>query len=284
MVAISALVSRYEPGVQSVYDNTADDSRARTANWLLNLCSKSDQPENHDATLGVSQTTAYQPIMEETEELSNDHKDSKRSRKANESTSFCVKLSVMGLVAGIACLVIILTKSLDHISEGVWWAIFLICLSSGTIVVSLIAIQLQPRNSATFPFMVPGIPYISAVTIFINAALIANLQWMTYLRFGVWMTLGKLRDTYALLFSTASDCIAFLFKFIFLTTMNYLIVRSWIHYGSQSIQFHRALWCSTNNLVGRLSRFVYDIKTDHCGDRSKAPEVLIYAINFKKNI
>lgn len=190
MVAISALVSRYEPGVQSVYDNTADDSRARTANWLLNLCSKSDQLENHDATLGVSQTTAYQPIMEETEELSNDHKDSKRSRKANESTSFCVKLSVMGLVAGIACLVIILTKSLDHISEGVWWAIFLICLSSGTIVVSLIAIQLQPRNSATFPFMVPGIPYISAVTIFINAALIANLQWMTYLRFGVWMTLG----------------------------------------------------------------------------------------------
>lgn len=241
MVAISALVSRYEPGVQSVYDNTADDSGARTANWLLNLCSKSDQLENHDATLGVSQTTAYQPIMEETEELSNDHKDSKRSRKANESTSFCVKLSVMGLVAGIACLVIILTKSLDHISEGVWWAIFLICLSSGIIVVSLIAIQLQPRNSATFPFMVPGIPYISAVTIFINAALIANLQWMTYLRFGVWMTLGKLRDTYALLFSTASDCIAFLFKFIFLTTMNSLIVRSWIHYSSQSIQFHRAL-------------------------------------------
>jgi len=189
MVAISALVSRYEPGVQSVYDNTADDSRARTANWLLNLCSKSDQPENHDATLDVSQTTAYRPIIEKTEEPSNDdRKDCKR--EANKNTSFCVKLSVFCLVAGIACLAMVLTRSFDRISEGVWWALFLICLSSGTIVVSLLAIQLQPRNSATFPFMVSGIPYLSAITIFINAVLIANLQWMTYLRFGVWMTLG----------------------------------------------------------------------------------------------
>ena len=222
MVAISAVVSRYEPGVQSVYDNTADDSRAKTTNWLLNLCSKSDQPENHDATLGVSLTTAYQPIIDETEAPSNDYrKDAKR--EANESTSFCVKLSVFGLVAGIACLVIVLTYSFDRISAGVWWAIFLICLSSGIIVISLIAIQLQPRNSATFPFMVPGMPYISAITIFINVALIANLQWMTYLRFGVWMTLGKLQDTYTLLFSAASHCNAFLFKFIFLTTLNSLM-------------------------------------------------------------
>lgn len=194
MVAISALVSRYEPGVQSVYDDTADVSRDRTTKWLLNLCSKPDQPENYESTLDVSQRTAYQPIIETTEEPSNrDRKDSKR--EANESTSFCVKLSVFCLVAGIAWLVIVLTTCFDRISEGVWWAIFLICLSSGTIIVSLLAIQLQPRNSATFPFMVPGIPYVSAITIFINAVLIANLHWMTYLRFGVWMTLGKFRDT-----------------------------------------------------------------------------------------
>lgn len=38
--------------------------------------------------------------------------------------------------------------------------------------------------------MVPGVPYISALTIFINVLLMANLQWMTYVRFGVWMILG----------------------------------------------------------------------------------------------
>lgn len=296
MVAISALVSRYEPGVQSVYDNTADDSRARTANWLLNLCSKSDQPENHDATLDVSQTTAYRPIIEKTEEPSNDdRKDCKR--EANKNTSFCVKLSVFCLVAGIACLAMVLTRSVDRISEGVWWALFLICLSSGTIVVSLLAIQLQPRNSATFPFMVSGIPYLSAITIFINAVLIANLQWMTYLRFGVWMTLGKLRDTYALLFSKSCmllqlqcfllhgvsnfsgnwlQCISI--QVHFLRTWYYSnavflwwlwILRSWI-YGSQSTQSHLVLWCLTNNFVGHVSRFQYGIKTDHCGNRSNA--------------
>ncbi|KAJ7379561.1 High affinity cationic amino acid transporter 1 [Desmophyllum pertusum] len=38
--------------------------------------------------------------------------------------------------------------------------------------------------------MVPGVPYIPAITIFINAVLMANLNWMTYVRFGVWMILG----------------------------------------------------------------------------------------------
>lgn len=188
MVAISVLVSRYQPGVQSVYANAADETRARTGKWLLNLCSKSDEPEE-DSALEVSRTAAYQPITNEKEPLDDDQEGPKR--EANERTAFCVKMSVFCLVTGIACLALVLTYSFDNISEGVWWAIFLVCLSAGTIIVSLVAIQLKPRNSATFPFMVPGVPYIPAITIFINAVLMANLQWMTYVRFGVWMALGE---------------------------------------------------------------------------------------------
>lgn len=187
MVAISVLVSRYQPGVQSVYEDTASEARSRTGKWLLNLCSKSDEP-GHDSAVDVSRTAAYKPITDEDESPHDDQEGSKR--EANESTSFCVKLSVFFLVAGIACLALVLTYSLDSISDGEWWAIFLVCLSSGTIVVSLLAIQLQPRNCASFPFMVPGVPYIPATTIFINAVLMANLEWMTYVRFGVWMVLG----------------------------------------------------------------------------------------------
>ncbi|KAJ7379566.1 Cationic amino acid transporter 4 [Desmophyllum pertusum] len=133
-------------------------------------------------------TAAYQPITDEEKPLNDNDDDFKR--EANESTAFCVKLSVFFLVAGIAGLAVVLTYSFEYIAKGEWWAIFLICLFSGTIIVSLVAIQLQPRNSATFPFMVPGVPYIPAITIFINAVLMANLHWTTYVRFGVWMILG----------------------------------------------------------------------------------------------
>ncbi|KAJ7379567.1 hypothetical protein OS493_013959 [Desmophyllum pertusum] len=199
MVAISVLVSRYQPGVQSVYENSASETRARTGKWLLNLCSKSDEPE-HDSTLQISQTAAYQPITDEEKPLNGN--DDNFKREANERTAFCVKLSVFLLVAGSVCLAVVLTYSFERISEGEWWAIFLICLFSGTIVVSLVAIQLQPRNSATFPFMVPGVPYIPAITIFINAVLLVNLNWMTYVRFGVWMILGEM-------FYLCSDLIVF---------------------------------------------------------------------------
>ncbi|XP_074627408.1 cationic amino acid transporter 2-like isoform X3 [Acropora palmata] len=60
----------------------------------------------------------------------------------------------------------------------------------GTIVASLIALQLQPQNSDTFSFMVPGVPFIPALSIFIDVLLIANLHWMTFARFGMWMAIG----------------------------------------------------------------------------------------------
>ncbi|XP_078373079.1 cationic amino acid transporter 2-like [Oculina patagonica] len=50
----------------------------------------------------------------------------------------------------------------------------------------------QPRNFATFPFMVPGVPTIPALTIFFNVLLLVMLNHWTYIRFSVWMALGLL--------------------------------------------------------------------------------------------
>ena len=190
MVAISVLLSRYQPGVKSVYENNATETKDRTAKWLLNLCTKSDEPQ-HDSALDVSHTAAYQLITHEGEPSNDNDDDAKTER--NDKAALCINLSVFSLVAGIAFLAIVLTFCFERISSGEWWAITLVVLSSGMTVVSLVAIQLQPRNSATFPFMVPGVPFVPAITIFINAVLMANLQWMTYVRFGIWMTLGKIR-------------------------------------------------------------------------------------------
>ena len=187
MVTICVLISRYQPGVQSVYESSVSETKTRTGEWLQSLCLKSAAQED-DYLVEISQAT-YKPITGE-DETSNDD-DNISKKKANQRTAFCVKLSVIFLVVGITGLTVFLSSSFDNVSKAEWWAIFLICLFSGTTVVSLVVIQLQPQTSATFPFMVPGVPYIPAVSIFINVLLMANLQWMTYARFGIWMAAGK---------------------------------------------------------------------------------------------
>ena len=108
-----------------------------------------------------------------------------------EKTASRAEVGVFFLVISLAALAITLILLLEDLYRGNWWAIFLITLFSGATAVSLFVIQLQPRNSARFPFMVPGVPYIPALTIFINAVLMVNLKGKTYLRLGVWMILGE---------------------------------------------------------------------------------------------
>lgn len=177
-VAISVLVSRFQPGVQSV---PGDESRkANQTNFLqkmlFNLNLK-DKPSDQSSI-------KYQVI--EDQDSSKHH-----ISKVTEKTASRAELGVFFLVISLAALAITLILLFEDLYKGNWWAIFLITFFSGTTAVSLFVIQLQPRNSATFPFMVPGVPYIPALTIFINAVLMVNLKRMTYLRLGVWMILGK---------------------------------------------------------------------------------------------
>ena len=182
MVNICVLVSRYQPGLQNVYDNNVSERKARTVKWLQRLSLKPDASQN-DFPVEVSKAK-YQPITNKDDGVG-------AKEKANQSTAFCAKVSVFFLVAGITGLAVVLLFAFDYVSKPEWWAIFLVCFFSGTIIVSLVAIQLQPQSNAKFPFMAPGVPFIPAISIFINVLLIANLQWMTYARFGIWMAIGK---------------------------------------------------------------------------------------------
>ena len=179
-VSISVLVSRFQSGVQSVPEN--DEGNTNITQWLHKMFSKAKGKESDPSSI------AYQrvPDEEDTSGL-----PAAPGAEVTEATTFRAELAVFFLVIFLAALALILSNFYqDVFIKGEWWAIFLVTLFSGAIVFQLFVIQLQPRNCATFPFMVPGVPYISALTIFINALLMANLQWMTYVRFGVWMILG----------------------------------------------------------------------------------------------
>lgn len=185
MVTICVLVSRYETGVQSVDENGIMGTKARTRKWLESLSLTSDISEDHSYAMAT-----YQSITTR-ENTPNEDSGERVKAKAIPGSVCFYKVSVFCLVAGITGLVVVLSSAFDYIIKPEWWAVFLVCLFSGTAVVSLVSLQLQPQNNATFSFMVPGVPYIPAISIFINVLLMANLQWMTYARFGAWMAVGK---------------------------------------------------------------------------------------------
>ena len=184
-VTISVLVSRYQTGVQSVPE---DDRRKTNITERLQKLLSNIKGNSHK---GQSQV-AYQPISNEDDSQGSSHSSDSLRSGVTEDTASRAELAVFCLVVCITGLAVTFTRSFHSISSGKWWSIFLVCFFSGSIIVSLVAIQLQPQNSAKFPFMVRCVPYTPALTILINVVLLVNLNRMTYVRFGVWMTIGKL--------------------------------------------------------------------------------------------
>ena len=181
MVAIAVLVTRYTPGVQSVTLEKNGTSE-KTAKWLKTICCRPGETEGKDG--GLPDVSYQQVESNEGDELSEE-------RQPDETTSFRVRVATFFLTLSITALTISLTSSYSYWAQGDAWAILLCCIFGLMIVASLMFIIRQPKNSATFPFMVPGVPIIPAITIFFNILLVVTLDHWTYIRFGVWMILGK---------------------------------------------------------------------------------------------
>lgn len=181
MVAIAVLVTRYTPGVQSVTLEKNGTSE-KTAKWLKTICCRPGEREGKDGGLP---DVSYQQVE------SNDGDELSEERQPDETTSFRVRVATFVLTISITALAISLTSSYSYGAQGNAWVILLCCIFGLVIVASLMFIIRQPKNSATFPFMVPGVPVIPAITIFLNILLVVMLDHWTYIRFGVWMILGK---------------------------------------------------------------------------------------------
>ena len=181
MVAIAVLVTRYTPGVQSV-TLEKDETKNKTSQWLKTFCCRPGETEDKEDILPE---VSYRPVQ------SNDKDYSSIERQPDEETSFRVRVGAFVLTLSITAFTICLTHTSSHLGPGEEWAILLCGIFGLMIVASLMYINRQPRNSATFPFMVPGVPIIPAITIFSNALLLVTLSRWTYIRFSVWMALGE---------------------------------------------------------------------------------------------
>ena len=116
--------------------------------------------------------------------------DQDEGPRPDEHTSLVASVSLAFLVITITSLHILLTNAWTHLAAHEAWAIFVACLIGLLIITSVMVLERQPKNKATFPFMVPCVPYLPLLSVFVNILLIVKLNYWTYVRFGVWMFIG----------------------------------------------------------------------------------------------
>ena len=181
MVAIAVLLTRFLPNVPSVtYDEAGVPSQGQR--WLERLCC---------AAPSHTEKAAYHELnsSENSPDDGNTH-ESKPTVQPSADTSYRASVSVALLTASIASLCVVVTRAATEMKNGDAWTWSLACAFLLLIVTSLILLMKQPRNSASFPFMVPYVPFLPTLTIFVNFLLLVSLNHWTYVRFAVWMTLG----------------------------------------------------------------------------------------------
>ncbi|CRK95797.1 CLUMA_CG009254, isoform A [Clunio marinus] len=109
-----------------------------------------------------------------------------------------ISMCVVGSLIMCYCLLsfalgLTILYSWDAIGNGETWALVSVAVLSTFLILFCILISIQPRQrfrSHLKPFKVPIVPFLPAVSVFINIYLMLMLDYYTWIRFGIWMVLG----------------------------------------------------------------------------------------------
>uniref|UniRef100_A0A4W4G8D7 Cationic amino acid transporter C-terminal domain-containing protein n=1 Tax=Electrophorus electricus TaxID=8005 RepID=A0A4W4G8D7_ELEEL len=94
---------------------------------------------------------------------------------------------VLSVIVGV-----ILTKGMESILAQEWWMILILTILLLCMFITVIIIWRQPQSSTKAAFMVPLLPVLPSLSIFINIYLMVQLGGDTWIRYAVWMAIGLL--------------------------------------------------------------------------------------------
>uniref|UniRef100_A0A3P8T2F3 Cationic amino acid transporter C-terminal domain-containing protein n=1 Tax=Amphiprion percula TaxID=161767 RepID=A0A3P8T2F3_AMPPE len=112
---------------------------------------------------------------------------------ASSSTSRTVTILTVISVVCVVVLCIILTQALDALANAEAWSIVLVCIFGVILLLNVFLIWRHPQNPTKASFMVPLLPALPIVSTFINVYLMVQLGGLTWLRYAIWMLVGKSR-------------------------------------------------------------------------------------------
>ena len=178
LVSLSVLAVRFQPGVQDV---DFDEETSSSVRSYRVICCQKMLPSSKDASYKPLGSASSEENPQETESAGPD-------ASSNQIANAAMSLLVVSL-AGLCALLLAGWGSLGNHEP---WAIFTACFLGVLIIFGLVVMQLQPKNNASFPFKVPCVPLLPLASVLINLFLLLKLSIWTWVRFGVWMVIGKI--------------------------------------------------------------------------------------------
>ena len=131
---------------------------------------------------------------DETAEDEAARENTRLTQENNGPTLQTARLAAIGIYCNVVIyffISVLLIWGGEAILNGRAWAIFMVCLLGILLVTFIVLLVRQPQNKTPLPFKVPCVPAIPLFSIFINVFLILKLNYLTWVRFAVWMAIGE---------------------------------------------------------------------------------------------
>ncbi|TNM98790.1 hypothetical protein fugu_013354 [Takifugu bimaculatus] len=122
---------------------------------------------------------------------------------ATASTSQAVTIMTVISVASMVGLCVTLTQAIDALARVEAWSVALVCILGTIVLINTALIFRQPQNGTKATFMMPLVPFLPILSIFINSYLMVQLGPDTWIRYAAWMAVGlAIYFIYGIRFST----------------------------------------------------------------------------------
>ena len=162
MVAVCVLVLRYRPYTIGLIKPNNSEASQSTQN------ESTEVPKEDSSLLGVNQ-----------------------ARHPSQRTALLAQVAIVISCFGFAGVIALINWASRDILLVKWWAIVVVILIGSLPICSIILLIRLPQNKTPLPFMVPCVPMLPLLSVFINTFLILKLSFLTWLRFAVWLAIGK---------------------------------------------------------------------------------------------
>ena len=210
LVSASILILHYQPTDEAI-PNFSDDNQIEliqhSTNGQVNNLQDVSELTDYGSVKGSKKGTKitnsdnqqsqdHRPLLDNQldndtlSELEDDHSGDDGKQPTSRSGQIVIKC-VVALCITIMALHLILIKLSQQLAHRTWWTILLVCCIILLILVLIYIIARQPRNRQKLGFQVPFIPFLPILSLLVNIFLILKLPPPTWIRFAIWMAIGK---------------------------------------------------------------------------------------------
>ena len=113
------------------------------------------------------------------------------TQQPSYKTASVALVAIITSTFGLVALSTLIIWGSHYLSLAKWWAVLLLTVISLFLIGCTLLLLWLPQNKTPLPFMVPFVPVLPLISVLINVFLMLKLSYLTWLRFAVWMVIGK---------------------------------------------------------------------------------------------